>query len=219
MKIVNDNLIKKWEELRLEAYLPTKDDVLTIGWGHTRNVYPGMVITKEEAEMFFGEDVRWVEKALNRLVKVPLNQNQFDALASLVFNIGETQFRTSTILRKLNAGDYEGAAAEFPKWRKQKGKVLRGLVRRRAEEMEYFLSPIDSVSALTPDPVDPLKSLARSKEVWGGVAAVLTGASSFLGSLTPETQNALVALLPWALVAFGVFFVYNRLKARGRGER
>jgi lysozyme len=141
MQIVNDSLIKKWEQLVLKAYKPTPDDVWTIGWGHTKGVVPGMVITAKQAQDFFEIDTAWVEATIAKFVKVPLSQHQYDATASIIFNIGASQFLSSTLLRKLNAKDYKGAAAEFPKWNKQKGKVLKGLVRRRDEEMQYFLTP------------------------------------------------------------------------------
>lgn len=220
MKIYNDNLIKKWEELRLEAYLPTPNDVWTIGWGHTRTAYKGMTVTKEQAAVLFDEDVRWVENALAKHVKVELTQNQYDALASLVFNIGETNFRNSTLLRKLNAGDYEGAANEFHRWKYQNGVVLRGLVRRRAEEAEYFLNPSDV--GITPQAVDApseFHSLGLSKEVIAGVGAVLTGGGAFMGSLGEKAQENLSMALSAALIMFGVFFVVNRLIARWKAER
>lgn len=216
MRIKNDSLIKKWEKLELTAYLPTPNDVWTIGWGHTKGVYPGMKIDVTTAKKYFREDVAWVEKTIEDLVKVPLNQNQYDALASLIFNIGRTNFSKSTLLRKLNAKDYEGAANEFPRWRMQRGKVLRGLVRRRAEEMAYFLSADKSQEITTTvDDVDPLKNLGKSKELWGGVGAILTGVGSALSGLDANVQ----LILTVALIGFGIFFVWNRMKARHKGER
>lgn len=134
------DMIKKHEALRLHAYLPTKNDVPTIGYGHTKGVFLGMVITEKQATQFLAEDCEWVEKVLSDYVKVPLNQNQYDALASFIFNLGGTNFKNSTLLRKLNSGDYRGAADELPRWNKQKGVVLNGLTKRRAEERALFLS-------------------------------------------------------------------------------
>ncbi|MAQ19395.1 MAG: lysozyme [Sandaracinus sp.] len=217
MKLQYDELIKKWEELRLKAYLPTPNDEWTIGWGHTAGVQPGDVITREQAQIFFERDVAWAEEAVNSLVRVGLTQHQFDALVSLVFNIGTTQFQSSTLLRKLNAGDYDGAANEFPRWKYQEGKVLRGLVRRRAEEMEYFLEPDDvaQTASVKPDEVKTLKPLVQSKEVWAGVGAAATGVGTLLGGLTPSAQ----IILAVAAVGIGLFFIYNRVKARNKGER
>jgi len=139
MRVEDIDHIKKWEALRLKAYLPTPNDVPTIGYGHTKTAKMGMVITEKDAERLLREDLDWVEEALEELVEVPLSQPQYDALASFVFNIGRTGFAKSTLLRKLNASDYVGAAEEFPRWNKQKGKVLKGLTRRRADEREMFL--------------------------------------------------------------------------------
>lgn len=140
MKIHNLDIIKKSEGLRLEAYLPTPNDVPTIGYGHTKGVRMGQRISLAQAEQFLLEDVDWAEDAVNSLVKVRLSQNQFDALVSFVFNVGATAFSKSTLLRLLNAGDYKGAADQFLRWNKQAGKVLRGLDTRRKEERALFLS-------------------------------------------------------------------------------
>lgn len=130
-------LIRSYEQLRLVAYLPTPDDVPTIGWGHTKGVAMGLTCTPEQADVWLDEDCDWAEGAVNA-VDVSLSQDQFDALVSLVFNIGAPNFTTSTIRRMLVGGDYTGAAGQFKRWNKQKGKVLNGLIRRRAEEEELF---------------------------------------------------------------------------------
>lgn len=140
MKIKNIDIIKKHEGLRLEAYLPTPNDVWTIGYGHTHTTKQGMKITEAQAEALLRKDIAWVEKAINKFVVVPLTQNQFDALASFVFNVGEGAFSKSTLLRLLNSGDYEGAANQFLRWNKQKGRILKGLTKRREEERKLFLS-------------------------------------------------------------------------------
>lgn len=147
-------IIKDSEQLRLSAYLPTPVDVPTIGYGHTRGVKLGDTCTPEQAEQWLREDCAEAESAVGTLVKAPINQNQFDALVSLVFNIGGGNFASSTLLRKLNAGDYAGAADEFPRWNKQAGVVLGGLVKRRARERELFLTPVITV-VVTPAPPVP----------------------------------------------------------------
>lgn len=139
MQTQNIDHIKRWEQLRLVAYMPTPNDVPTIGYGHTGTARMGMRITEAEAERLLRQDLDWVEDTIHDLVKVPLSQPQFDALASFIFNIGRSQFSTSTLLRVLNASDYVGAAKQLPRWNKQKGKVLRGLTRRRADEKMMFL--------------------------------------------------------------------------------
>ncbi|WP_312288782.1 lysozyme [Stutzerimonas nitrititolerans] len=131
------DLIKRFEGLRLRAY----DDgvgIPTIGYGHTKGVKPGMTITADQAVQFLREDLHSAERDIDRLVTMHLCQHQFDALASLVFNIGGTAFRDSTLLRKLNAGDYAGAAVQFDRWVHGGGKILPGLVKRRAAERAMF---------------------------------------------------------------------------------
>jgi lysozyme len=145
MKVSNVDLIKESEGLKLYSYLPTPHDKWTIGYGHTKGVTKGQHVTPEQAEEFLREDLAWVEKVINDRVKVPITQNQFDALASLVFNIGEGNFVTSSVLRFLNSKDYKAAADHFCLWNKQRNKVtgklevLNGLTIRRTKEKELFL--------------------------------------------------------------------------------
>jgi len=144
MRIKNIDAIKEHEALKLTAYLPTKNDVWTIGWGHTKTAKQGMVITEAQAEQLIRDDLAWVEDAIDNLVKVSITQNQRDALGSLIFNIGATSFSKSTVLRKLNAKDYLGAADAFLMWDKQKDKQtgemvrLKGLTKRRQQERNLF---------------------------------------------------------------------------------
>ncbi len=132
------NLIKEFEGLRLQAY-KCPADRWTIGYGHTADVSANDVITEEEALSFLRQDVAESERAVNQYVHVPLTQNQFDALISFVFNLGVGNFRNSTLLKKINAGDNDGAAQEFGRWIHAGGKVLPGLVRRRGAERALFL--------------------------------------------------------------------------------
>lgn len=135
-------LIKKFEGLRLKAYI-CPAGVLTIGYGSTgAHVKPEMVITAAEAEALLIKDLARFENAINRLVKVPLNQNQFDALASFIFNIGIGAFEKSTLLRILNTGNYNAAADQFGRWTRGGGVVLEGLVKRRKEEKNLFLAKV-----------------------------------------------------------------------------
>jgi len=114
----------------------------TVGFGTTRGVtakHPP--ITKAQAEKYLIRDMQAAENLVDSLVTVPLNTNQTAALISLVYNIGGGNFSKSTMLKLLNAGDYAGAANEFPKWRKGGAMVLPGLVKRREAERELFLKP------------------------------------------------------------------------------
>lgn len=123
------------EGLRLKAYRDTKG-ILTIGVGHTGpEVVEGLVITKEKAHELFQKDVAWAEDAVN-LVKVPLTQNQFDALVSFVFNIGAGAWKRSTMLKMLNAGDYAGATKQFDRW-----VIPKEITSRRMSEKAQFQTP------------------------------------------------------------------------------
>lgn len=132
------SLIKSFEGLRLLAYRDSVG-VWTIGYGATRGVKAGMSITKEQAERMLLNDVTRFEPEIDRLVKVPLNRNQWDALMSFTYNLGAANLESSTLRRLLNAGDYASAAEQFPRWNKAGGQVLAGLTRRRAAERELFL--------------------------------------------------------------------------------
>ena len=132
------DLIKKFEGCRLEAYR-CPAGVWTIGYGHTKGVQNGQKITQAQAEEFLIEDLKVYEKAVESCVKVPLSQNQFDALVSFCYNCGGEALRTSTLLKLLNEGKYKNAAEQFLRWNKAGGKVLVGLTRRREEEKKLFL--------------------------------------------------------------------------------
>jgi len=131
--------------------------VWTIGWGHAisyngrhlrasnssdkaiaDSLYPGG-ITLGQAESLLVSDTTNFALQIQNTVSVPLTDNQFSALVSFVFNVGIGNFMSSTMYRKLNSGDYLGAAQEFPKWRRAGGKILRGLVLRREAEQDLFL--------------------------------------------------------------------------------
>ncbi|WP_410529524.1 lysozyme (plasmid) [Serratia sp. AXJ-M] len=133
------SLIKHFEGKRLQAYLCAAG-VWTIGYGHTDDVRPGDVIDDMKADSFLRRDVTVSENIVRRFVRAPLNQDQFDALVSFVFNIGIRNFESSTMLKKLNAGDSVGASDEFLRWVYAAGKSISGLVFRRQAEKRLFLS-------------------------------------------------------------------------------
>ncbi|MEB2870302.1 lysozyme [Pseudomonas rhizosphaerae] len=134
-------LIKSAEGLRLKAYPDPGTGGLpwTIGYGSTSGVTRNMVITEAQAEQMLAEDLVRFERIVERALCVPVNQGQFDALVSFTYNVGEGNFTKSTLLRKLNAGDTAGAAEQFSRWVHAGGKVLPGLVTRRAAERAIFL--------------------------------------------------------------------------------
>ena len=138
------DLICEFEGKRLVAY----DDgvgVWTIGFGTIKypngvRVKEGDTCTLDQAKEYMRHDLIEFEHTVNSSVKVPLNQNQFDALVSLAYNIGSNAFKSSTLVKKLNAGDYQGAADQFNAWVNAGGKRMQGLVNRRDREKLLFLS-------------------------------------------------------------------------------
>ncbi len=132
------DLVKSFEGLKLRAYLcPAK--VWTIGYGSTGpHVTPGKVITEAQADELLQDDLDRFEKAVTRLVTVPLTQNQYDALVSFAFNVGISALERSTLLRRVNAKLFDQARAEFAKWNRAGGRPLAGLTRRRAAEAALF---------------------------------------------------------------------------------
>jgi len=130
-------LIKQFEGCELRAYRDPVG-VLTIGYGHTGpDVTPGMTITQDQADALLRKDVARFEKAVAGMAKAATD-NQFDALVSFAYNLGEEALRRSTLLRKHNEGDYAGAKAEFARWVNAGGKKLNGLVKRRASEAALY---------------------------------------------------------------------------------
>jgi len=147
------DLIEHFEGLRLASYWDSHGMVWTIGYGHTgKDVTGGQTITRRDADALLMQDVLAAENIIRGTVDVPLTQGQFDALVSFVFNVGAgiehrkagfvrlVNGKPSTLLAKLRVRDYAGAADEFPKWVYAGGKLLRGLVRRRAAERALFLT-------------------------------------------------------------------------------
>ena len=131
------SLIKKFEGCELEAYRCSAD-VLTIGYGHTQGVNEGDRCTQDEAEELLVKDLEEFEFYVNDIVEQELNQNQFDALVAWTFNLGPTNLRSSTLLKRLNEGDFEDAPRQIRRWNKAAGEVLDGLVRRREAEALLF---------------------------------------------------------------------------------
>ena len=133
------SLIKKFEGCKLQSY-KCAAGVWTIGYGSTNGIEEGMKISQERADMLLLEDVEIFEEAVNELVKVPLEQNQYDALVTWTFNLGPTNLKNSTLLKVLNSThkDWNDVPAQIKRWNKAGGKVLQGLVRRREAEALLF---------------------------------------------------------------------------------
>jgi len=147
--VISDNgikLIKDFEGLKLKAYYDIVG-VLTIGYGWTKKVdgkdiHPGMVITEQEAERLLRCGLVEYEKGVNAMLRVRVSQNQYDALVSFAYNLGVSALKNSTLMKKLNIGDYAGAANEFPIWNRATingvRKDVAGLTRRRLAEQYLF---------------------------------------------------------------------------------
>ncbi len=149
-------LIKHFESLRLKAYQDSVD-VWTIGWGHTGlthkdgTVHEGREITEDEAVVLLKRDLKTFEETVERCVDININDNQFAALVSFAFNLGGTNLRRSTLLKKLNAEQHFNASKEFKKWSKAGGKRLGGLVRRRISERNLFCSFPEAIVETLPN--------------------------------------------------------------------
>jgi lysozyme len=179
-----DNLLKKFEGCKLKAY-HCPAGVCTIGYGHTSaagapQVVDGMTITQAQAEDILKRDIVKYEVAVMDLVKVKLTQNQFDVLVDFAYNAGVGNLKSSTMLKKVNAGDFDAVPAELMKWVKGGGKVLPGLVRRRQAAGAWWSADqhVEEQEQRTdPDPV-PVRTMADSKQ---GNAALLTAGLGSVG--------------------------------------
>ena len=200
--------LKQWEGLRLTAY---KDSVgvLTIGYGHTgADVKPGMTITNARADELLRGDLRTAERAVDSSVTVPLSDNQFGALVSFVFNVGSGAFKGSTLLKKLNAGDYDAVPAELARWNKGtvggKKVVIPGLVNRRAAEIGLWATGA-FVSSAPVEASPPSRTLISGENLSaeGAVVSSIAAASSSPGPL----QWAFAAILVVAAVSVAVYII------------
>lgn len=234
-------IVKEFEGLRLTAYddlapkrkLKKGDKIkgtLTIGYGHTGpDVFIGLVIDAREAERLLRQDIDEAEGDVERIVTVPLNENEFSALASFAFNCGAGNLR-KLVAGRLNKGDREATARAFALFNKSKGKVLAGLTRRRAAEAALFLKPVGAAARATatqtPDGVAPRLSgdqkaaagVAGGGVVAGGAATLWDSAVGALKSTSewtwglPETLGSIV--LAGAVLAALWFWWQRRRKAK-----
>lgn len=209
--------LKEWEGLRLKAY---RDDaeVLTIGYGHTSaagepKVTAGMVITEQQAEHILRQDIAKFENRVNQLVTVPLTDNQFAALISFDFNTGA--LHDSTLLKKLNKGDYDAVPHELMKWVKTtdpttgKKVTSRGLVNRRAAEAGLWASGTQIAGQNTPAiPVTP--PVVNKESVTWGAGILATVGTLFEG--TGPVQWALAAVIAVSF-AVGLFLFVQKRRA------
>lgn len=203
----------------------------TIGYGSTKGIRSGMRITEAEAENLLADDLNEHGKAVHRYVEVPLSQNQYDALTSLVFNIGPANFKSSTLLKKLNAGQYNEVPDQLMRWNKARvdGKLtpLRGLTRRRTAEAALFAMDAKLAADggdMMPQKIEEAKPkpLTQSKTMAG---AGVAGAATALSEIAPQIE----ALVPYSdsmktiflLCALGgiALVAYSRWKDSKEGTR
>jgi lysozyme len=197
---------------RYKSYLDTlaHPNVWTIWAGLTKGVGKDTVWTVEECERHFRRELTLYEDAIERLVKVPLNQNQFDALTSFVYNCGIGALQKSTLLKVLNAGKYAEVPGQLARWNKAGGKVWKGLVRRRAAEGALFMEPMaigarpaveegdepDAEIAM-PQRVEetkaPITEAAKSPTIWSTLVGLLSSIWVWLGSVASDTTTEVVA--------------------------
>jgi GH24 family phage-related lysozyme (muramidase) len=182
-----DTMLKKFEGCKLKAYR-CPAGILTIGYGHTSaagglEVTEGLAITQDEALELLHSDLKKYEDGVKNLVKVELTQNQFDVLVDFAYNAGLGNLKTSTLLKKVNAGDFDAVPDELMKWTKGGGKVLPGLVKRRQAEAVWWRahehhSDDHHDHRTEPDTV-PAKKMVESKQ---GNSAIAVGALGSVGA-------------------------------------
>lgn len=235
-------LIKSFEGLALRAYR-CPAGVLTIGYGHTGpQAQIGRAITREEADRILWADVERIEAGLTLLLRVRVSDDEWSALVSLAFNIGAAAFKSSSVLRKLNAGDRTGAASAFDLWvkardPKSKAKiVLPGLVKRRALEKALFLRGAQASASIpaTPTPAGTMpqevfaakpakevrERLDQSRSVQGGVIAAGSTGLSLVTEALSDAQDQLTGLAPYldtakyVLMALALAGIFFALYAR-----
>jgi lysozyme len=173
------------------------DGKWTIGWGCTEGVTEGLIWTREEADRAFHEELTVFEGAVNRLVKVPISQNAYDALVSFAYNCGEGALTKSSLLKKLNKGDHEGAAREFGNWVNSNGvKNVPGLVRRRREEATVFLRPDKPSAATVVTEAETVADMPQTVDKPSPVKAAMQNSWTVSGSI--------VLLVAWLVDKFNL---------------
>lgn len=176
--------------------------VPTIGWGCTEGVKLGMVWTEAEAEAALRREIAKFENAVNTSVTVEINQNEFDAMVSLAYNIGAAGFKRSSVLRRLNKGDRSGAARAFHMWNRGGGRILAGLVSRRAREAALFLKPVVAPEEpFMPQAVEPSKEPPKPATVAVGTCAAGGLAMPFLPSIPAPPVEAVSSVAGWQSAA------------------
>jgi lysozyme len=190
-------LIKQWEGLRLEAYR-CPAGVWTIGYGSTgAHVKPFMKITEAQAEALLKMDLDRFERAIDRLITVPLNDNQFATLVSWAFNVGIDAVEKSTLRRLLNAGGYDAVPGQLARWNKVKGKTMRGLTNRRAAEAGLWAKGefVDSSYVATEAPPKPIADAVGTGLIGTGVLTEAINQLTPLATHVPQLNYIVAGLI------------------------
>jgi lysozyme len=185
-------LLRQWEGCRLDAYRDI-GGVWTIGYGHTRTARQGMTITQEQAESLLREDLHVFEAAVADAVHVDLTDNQFAALVSWAYNVGVSAMRRSSLIRRLNAGDYDAVPAELAKWNRVKGQVVRGLSNRRAAEAGLWARGAFVASRNIAPTDGGLSAKEAATRTGTGKAAVTVGTAGVVSTIA-QHSDAISAL-------------------------
>lgn len=223
-------IIKAHEGFRANAYPdPGSRDghPWTIGYGHTGGVKKGDRVTRAEAEELLRRDVRWAERVVLKHVGSDLNQNQFDALTSFAFNVGEAQFKGSSVCKEARRGNHARVPSRLALWIKNDGKVLKGLVSRRAKEGELYVTPVEVAAKAdrldVPAPVRG-KSMAESRtsmtavgQMAGSVgvatsqaAEIKANVDSMLDGTNYNPAYIILGVICLAALLAGAWFLYDR---------
>lgn len=193
------DLIKKFEGCRLKAYKPVPTEKYwTIGFGrYSPSIKEGQKITQAEAEQYLKEDLKKYSDAVNACVTVAITQHQHDALTSFAYNCGIGALQKSTLLKKVNAKDFTGAADEFGEWTRGGGNVLQGLVKRRSAEKALFLLPVPNPHPYPGHPVKEgstnTKSVKEVQKKVGVTADGVFGPKTTIAVKTFQTKHKLTA--------------------------
>ena len=210
-------LIRRFEGLRLDAYR-CPAGVWTIGYGHTSAAGPppvraGQRITRHEAERLLRADAARVAQAIRPMIARDLSRAQFAALVSFAFNVGPQAFRRSSVLKAVNAGDFERVPRRLALWVKADGRTLSGLIRRRAAEAAVFAGDTGGEAGRA-EPARG-KTMRRSTTVWAAIASALIATGSAVASAAPRAVA--VALVVAAIAAAAWIVIERRRKAMEDG--
>jgi lysozyme len=231
------SMLRRLEGYRCKAY---KDagGVWTIGYGHTSmagapQVKPGMRISRREADAILARDVAGFARGVARLLDVPLSDGQFSALVSFAYNIGLENFRRSSVLRAVNSGNFAAVPRRLSLWVKAGGRVLPGLVSRRAAEAAMFIAATPAASepaaaeafAPGPDEIEPLPGTPMRQSSTGfaaivsGLAAVASSIAAGFGELAGAVNGRVFVLLAAVVIVVAALWILKerRLKAREDG--